>query len=115
MDETHETLTEERVERELRRIVDPEVRLNIVDLGLVYGIDIDRPTGSVHVTMTLTTPGCPLHEPMAEAVRQVVGGIPGVRDVDVDIVFDPPWTPDRITPEGRRRLGLDDAPAPGTV
>jgi len=66
-----------------------------VDLGLVYRIDVDEHL--VRVTMTLTTPGCPLHEAMAEWVRQAVGRIPGIDGVMVVLTFEPPWTPDRMS------------------
>ena len=78
----------------LRSVVDPELGISIVDLGLVYGIAVDG--GVVHVTMTLTAPGCPIHEVMPQWVQEAVGRIPGVERVDVTLTFDPPWTPDRI-------------------
>ena len=78
----------------LRDVLDPELGLSIVDLGLIYSVAIDR--DRVHITMTLTAPGCPLHDSMAEWVRQAVGRIPGVEEVRVTVVFDPPWTPARI-------------------
>jgi metal-sulfur cluster biosynthetic enzyme len=68
--------------------------MSVVDLGLIYDIGIDA--GRVAITMTLTTQGCPLHDAMTDWVRQAVARIPGVEDVEVAIVFDPPWTPDRI-------------------
>jgi len=68
--------------------------MSVVDLGLIYGVEIDA--GRVRITMTLTTPGCPLHDSMAEWVRQVVRRVPGVEEVEVVITFEPPWTPDRI-------------------
>jgi metal-sulfur cluster biosynthetic enzyme len=79
----------------LRSVVDPELGLSIVDLGLVYRVE--TAAARVHVTMTLTTPGCPIHEVMADWVRQAVLALPGVTDVDVTLTFDPPWTPARIT------------------
>jgi metal-sulfur cluster biosynthetic enzyme len=68
--------------------------MSIVDLGLIYDVQIDA--GRVRVTMTLTAPGCPLHDSMAEWARQAVERIPGVEAVEVAITFEPPWTPDRI-------------------
>jgi len=94
------------LEDALRRVVDPEVHLNIWDLGLVYELEADD-DGRVDVTMTLTTEHCPLHGPMKEAVEQVLSEVPGVTSVDVDLVFDPPWSPDLISDEGKELLGLD--------
>ncbi|HEU5196180.1 MAG TPA: metal-sulfur cluster assembly factor [Methylomirabilota bacterium] len=87
-------LTEARVLQSLAGVVDPELGMSIVDLGLVYGVRIDG--ARVTVTMTLTAPGCPLHETMAEWARAAVAAIPGVERVDVAITFDPPWTPARM-------------------
>jgi len=75
-------------------VLDPELSLSVVDLGLVYGIEIDGPT--VRITMTLTAPGCPLHDVMADWVRRAVLAVPGVQEVEVNLTFDPPWTPARI-------------------
>jgi metal-sulfur cluster biosynthetic enzyme len=87
-------VTEARVLQSLAGVVDPELNLSIVDLGLVYGVRVDG--GHVAVTMTLTAPGCPLHEVMAEWARAAIAAIPGVERVDVAITFDPPWTPERM-------------------
>ena len=84
----------EQVTRTLRDVFDPELGMSVVDLGLIYGVEIDG--AGVRITMTLTTQGCPLHDSMTDWIRQAVGKIPGVEDVQVAIVFDPPWTPDRI-------------------
>lgn len=82
------------VTRALRGVLDPELGLSVVDLGLVYGIEIDGAV--VRVTMTLTTPGCPLHEVMPRWVEAALRALPGVADVEIRLTFDPPWTPDRI-------------------
>jgi metal-sulfur cluster biosynthetic enzyme len=89
------SITREQVTAALRDVFDPELGMSIVDLGLIYGVQIDG--GRVQVTMTLTAPGCPLHGSMAEWVRQAVERIPGVDGVEVVVTFEPPWTPDRIT------------------
>jgi metal-sulfur cluster biosynthetic enzyme len=89
-------VTEAQVVEALRTVVDPELGLSVVALGLVYGITIDG--GAVAITMTLTTPGCPIHDVMPAWVREAVGRIPGVERVDVTLTFDPPWTPDRMAP-----------------
>jgi metal-sulfur cluster biosynthetic enzyme len=75
-------------------VLDPELSLSVVDLGLIYGIAIDGRT--VRITMTLTAPGCPLHDVMADWVRRAVLAVPGVQQVEVNLTFDPPWTPARI-------------------
>jgi metal-sulfur cluster biosynthetic enzyme len=90
------TLDREQVIAALRDVFDPELGMSIVDLGLVYAVEIDG--ARVRVTMTLTTQGCPLHDSMIEWVGRAVRAIPGVDDVDVVITFEPPWTPDRIVP-----------------
>jgi metal-sulfur cluster biosynthetic enzyme len=77
----------------LRAVLDPELGMSIVDLGLVYGLEVRDAT--VRVTMTLTTPGCPLHGAMMGWVRQAVMLVPGVENVEVQLTFDPPWTPVR--------------------
>lgn len=97
-------LTEENVREALKQVIDPELGVNVVDLGLVYGIAIVD--GQAEITMTLTTPGCPLHDSLSEAVQTAVSFmIPTVKMVSVNLVWDPPWSPDRITKDGRRELG----------
>ncbi len=97
-------LTENDVRETLRQVVDPEIGCNIVDLGLIYGIIIDGST--IMVQMTLTTPGCPMHESIAAGVERVLRSLPGVEDVDVQIVWDPPWHPSMMSEEGRAQVGL---------
>ena len=84
----------EQVTQALREVFDPELGMSIVELGMVYGVDISG--GAVMVTMTLTAPGCPIHDVMSHWVKDAVAKIPGVERVEVTITFDPPWTPDRI-------------------
>ena len=100
-------VTHEAVLEALREVVDPELGVNVVDLGLVYGVGLDeKELGTVHVAMTLTTPGCPLHGSIAAAAeRSVKLLVPGVRRVEVRLVFDPPWSPERITETARKELG----------
>lgn len=90
----------------LHQVYDPEIGINLVDLGLIYDLIADG--GTLQVIMTLTTPGCPMSESMPAAVQRVLEMIPGVSGVDVALVWDPPWDPDRITDEGRRALGWFD-------
>jgi metal-sulfur cluster biosynthetic enzyme len=96
---------EERTIREaLRQVIDPELGCNIVDLGLIYGIDIQG--AKVTVQMTLTTPGCPMHESIAYGVQMVLLGLKGVDDAEVALVWDPPWNPDMMTALGRAQVGV---------
>lgn len=88
----------------LRQVVDPELGCNILDLGLVYGIAIEGAT--ITVTMTLTTSGCPMHESIASGVQATLLGLDGVEEVDVQVVWDPPWTPARMTERGRAETGI---------
>ena len=87
-------VTAGRVLAALRPVIDPELGMSIVDLGLIYAIEIDG--AIVRVTATLTTPGCPLHDVMTRGIRAALAKLPGVERVDIDLTFDPPWTPDRI-------------------
>ena len=87
----------------LREVIDPELGVNIVDLGLVY--DIRLSDGVAAVRMTLTTPGCPLSAYMDDAVRSSLYGAPGVEDVDMQIVWDPPWSPDMMSDAAKAQLG----------
>jgi len=96
--------TESEIREALKSVIDPELGINIVDLGLIYDIVINK--GAVKVKMTLTTPMCPLGPLIVENARKAVEGVPGVKDVDIEITFDPPWTMDRINPEIKERLGL---------
>jgi len=96
--------TEALVWDALGRVTDPEYPVSIVDLGLVYGVAVRD--GVAEVRMTLTSIGCPAIDMIAEDVRAVVAGVPGVREARVDVVWSPAWTKERITDEGRRLLAL---------
>ncbi|MFM5916486.1 MAG: SUF system Fe-S cluster assembly protein [Novosphingobium sp.] len=89
----------------LKDIYDPEIPVNIYDLGLIYGVDVG-PDGGVMVTMTLTTPHCPVAESMPGEVELRVGAVPGVRDAEVELVWDPPWDPAKMSDEARLELGM---------
>jgi FeS assembly SUF system protein len=89
----------------LKDIYDPEIPVNIYDLGLIYGVDVS-PEGAVMVTMTLTTPHCPVAESMPGEVELRVGAVPGVRDAEVELVWDPPWDPAKMSDEARLELGM---------
>jgi metal-sulfur cluster biosynthetic enzyme len=96
-------LDSDAVTKCLRQVQDPELGLNIVDLGLVYDVEVEE--GNVHVKMTLTSPGCPAgHEIMSDADR-VIRMLDGVTDVEIELVWEPFWTPERIDPRVRAFLG----------
>ncbi len=103
-----ESLTVDGVMNALRNCYDPEIPVNIVDLGLVYGVDIDQ--DNVKVRMTLTTMGCPAHAYLMHQVQTEIEKIPGVKKAEVEIVWDPPWTPDKMSPEARKRLEARQEP-----
>ena len=100
-------VTVEEVQEALKDVFDPEIPVNIVDLGLIYGIEVDD-DGHVHVDMTLTAAGCGMGPFIAQQAEWAVAEVDGVKDVDVEITFEPAWTPDKITEDGRKLLGLDD-------
>ena len=89
----------------LREIFDPEIPVNIYDLGLIYGVDVS-PEADVVVTMTLTTPHCPVAESMPAEVELRVSSVRGVRDAEVNLVWDPPWDPAKMSDEARLELGM---------
>ena len=102
---TAQTLTSEEVKDALRDVYDPEIPVNIVDLGLVYDVAVDA--GNVDVTMTLTFAGCGMGPYIAQQAEWRIAEMDEVEDVNVELTFDPPWTPDMITDEGKKLLGLD--------
>jgi metal-sulfur cluster biosynthetic enzyme len=89
----------------LRNVMDPELGINIVDLGLIYGVKVNGK--KVNVKMTFTTPACPLLQYIVSDVEEKVGKITGVEEVVVSLTWDPPWNPDRISAEGKKQLGLE--------
>ena len=96
--------TEEQVRDALRGVDDPEIGINIIDLGLVYEIDIS--TGRVLIKMTMTTPTCPMHSYLSAATRQVIcRRFPNVTDVDIELVWDPPWDPAKMSAAAKKQLG----------
>ena len=89
----------------LHDVYDPELGVNVIDLGLVYDVAVTE-EGYVTVTMTLTTPGCPMHESLREGVGAALAGIPGITGGEIRLVWEPRWDPSRMTEEGRRLLGF---------
>ena len=95
----------EAIRKALRAVKDPELNLNIIDIGLIYDVEADQ-EGSVRVEMTLTSPGCPAGGEIIEDVKRVIGDMPGVQGVAVELVWDPYWTPEKMDPRVRAFLGF---------
>jgi metal-sulfur cluster biosynthetic enzyme len=95
----------EEVNDALREVIDPELGLDFVELGLIYDVDITE-AGNVKVTYTLTTPGCPIGPQVEEQVVEFVGEIEGVVSVDTELVFSPPWSPDKMSDDAKFALGF---------
>ncbi len=102
MSDQTRTINEEEVWEALKVVTDPEIGIDVVNLGLVYGVDIAD--SSVKVRMTLTSMGCPATGLIEFQAKEAVGTVDGVDDVEVEFTFDPPWSPDRMTEEGRDML-----------
>ena len=98
------SVTEDQVRAVLRKVKDPDLTLNIVDLGLIYGVRVDGP--KVNVDITLTSPGCPSGPEIMGSAEQQIKALPGVQDVQMNLVWAPFWTPDKIEPRVRAYLGL---------
>ena len=96
-------VTTEDVEEALSNVIDPELGLDFVELGLIYGIDVDG--GNVHVTFTLTTPACPIGPQVTEQIEEFVGELDGVTSVESSMIFTPPWSPDRMSEDAKFALG----------
>ncbi|GMQ90210.1 MAG: SUF system Fe-S cluster assembly protein [Gammaproteobacteria bacterium] len=96
---------EQRVVDALSAVYDPEIPVNIYDLGLIYNVEIDS-AGVVNIQMTLTAPGCPVAQTFPGTVECAVKSVPGVTDARVELVWDPPWTQDRMSEAARLQLGL---------
>jgi len=99
------TLTQDQVFDALKQCQDPEIPVNIVDLGLVYGVEIDQ-ENKVHITMTMTTPGCGMARDIALDAKAKVKAIPGVSDATVTVVWEPAWDPSRMSPQAKAKLGV---------
>jgi metal-sulfur cluster biosynthetic enzyme len=98
------TVDVEDVMEALTNVIDPELGLDFVELGLVYGVEIEG--GRVHVTYTLTTPGCPIGPQVAEQIEEFVGDLEGVNIVESELVFTPPWSPERMSEDAKFALGF---------
>ncbi|MFZ3263674.1 MAG: metal-sulfur cluster assembly factor [Terriglobales bacterium] len=106
----NQSLTQDEVLNALKQCYDPEIPVNIVDLGLIYDIRFDSAPDNhqdVTVDMTLTAQGCPEHVNISAQVKARVEQLPGVRNANVNVVWNPPWTPERLSPEARKQLGIE--------
>ena len=97
------TITEDEVYEALEEVIDPELGLDFVSLGLVYDVEINEP--DVYVTFSLTYPGCPIGPQVSEQIKEFVGDLEGVQNVHPKMVFDPPWTPDMMSEDAKFALG----------
>ena len=108
------TVSAEDVRSSLKQCMDPEVPLSIVDMGLIYGINVNE-NNDVNIKMTMTTQGCPLHETMVDDVKRYTKKVFGVNNVNVEIVWDPPWTMDKMSDDAKammKKMGSQNTPAP---
>jgi metal-sulfur cluster biosynthetic enzyme len=102
-------IEEDKVREALKQVIDPELFVNVVDLGLIYDVKIaeaDEGKSNVDVEMTMTSPACPAGPQLLAQSKMAVGALEGVGAVDVRLVMDPPWTPDRMTEDARDQLGI---------
>jgi len=108
------TVSSDDVRNSLKQCMDPEVPLSIVDMGLIYGINVNE-NNDVDIKMTMTTQGCPLHETMVDDVKRYTKKVSGVNNVNVEIVWDPPWTMDKMSDDAKammKKMGSQNTPAP---
>ncbi len=98
-------ITHNAVVGAMKEVYDPEIPINVVDLGLVYDVSVQE--GNVHVLMTLTAPGCGMGPFIAQQAEWAIAELEGVADVEVEMVFDPPWNPEMISEDGKKLLGID--------
>ena len=97
-------VTMEEIVKALKECYDPEIPVNVWDLGLIYDVNVDG--DKVRVKMTLTAPGCPMHTFISEEVKNKLRSISGVKEATVEVVWDPPWNPDRMSKEAKLHLGI---------
>ena len=99
-------VTQEEVIQAIKQVYDPEIPVNIYDLGLIYEIGLNQ--DDVNITMTLTSQACPSAQQIPDLIRARVSTIPAVKDVNVEVIWEPRWNPSMISPEGKKILGLED-------
>jgi len=100
-------VTKERILAALKNVYDPEIPVNIVDLGLIYNVDIDNDRGIVNIKMTLTAPGCPMGNYILSDVEMVLRSLENVKDVKIELTYDPPWSPDMMSSDAKKNLGYE--------
>jgi FeS assembly SUF system protein len=98
-------VTKEEILNALKDVYDPEIPVNIVDLGLIYSIEVDPENGAIKLVMTMTAPGCPLGNYIVNDVEMVLRSLEGVKDVHVELTYDPPWSPDMMSDDAKKELG----------
>jgi metal-sulfur cluster biosynthetic enzyme len=98
-------VTKKQIEKVLAGVPDPELGISITDLGLIYDVKVDK-KGNVEILMTLTTIGCPLFNLISDPIREKVKAVSGVSGVEINLTFEPPWTPDKMSKEAKMQLGL---------
>jgi metal-sulfur cluster biosynthetic enzyme len=99
-------ITKIQITKVLKDIPDPELGISVIDLGLIYGITIDQANGIINIRMTLTSIGCPLYNLISDPIRERIGKIKGVKSVNIELTFEPPWTPERMSSDAKARLGI---------
>ncbi len=99
-------ITKKDILKALEGCLDPEIGISVVDMGLIYGIEVEN--GSVHIKMTLTNPGCPMARMILTDVENVVKSMKGVKNVEVELVWEPRWTPDRLSDKAKKLLGYKE-------
>ena len=100
--------TQDEILTALKQVFDPEIGVNVVDLGLIRGLDLDETGRRVHVDLTLTSPGCPMGPQMIRDIRAELARLPGIDQVDVDVVWTPPWQPSMMSDAAKDELGYDE-------
>ena len=98
--------SKQEIEDIMKTIPDPEIGVSLYDLGLIYNIDFNEPKKIVTITITLTTIGCPLFNLISDPIKEKVGALPDVSDVIVELTFEPPWSPDRMSEDAKMQLGF---------
>ena len=100
-----QTVTQEKVFEALKTVYDPEIPVNVVDLGLIYDVQVND-DNNVYVQLTLTSPGCGMGPHIAQQAEWAIQDVEGVEEVEIELVFDPPWTPELISEEARAQMGM---------
>ena len=98
------TLTKKDILKSLKEVYDPEIPVNVVDLGLIHDIILNK--GKVHVKMTLTSPGCPMGAFLMDSVKSKIESIKGIKEVEIELIWDPPWSPERMSKRAKKKFGI---------